>query len=74
MTDRDKQIAEFLARNGATKCPPAESFADQAGSVRIMRRVHERELIMGQDEGDEEVQTMERGAQDRYLEIQGVRR
>jgi hypothetical protein len=45
MSDADK-IAEFLARKGATKCPPAKAGAR---SLRAMRREHERALTEGRE-------------------------
>lgn len=71
---RNDQIAEFLARKGATVCPAAESFKDQAGSLKRLRRETEQALTAPcEDEvGDPEVQERERGAEARYLELQGV--
>lgn len=72
---QDEQIQEFLARRGATKCPPAESFADQATPLKRSRREREQGLTEGeQADVDHEVIERERGAEARYLEIQGVRR
>jgi hypothetical protein len=71
---RDKQLAEFLARKGVTKCPPAESFADQAVPLSRARRDNEKVLTEPAelDDRDHEVIERERGAERRYLEIQGV--
>lgn len=72
---REKQLAEFLARKGATKCSPAESFSDQAAPLKLARREREHALMGGdEDDVDDEVIERERGAEARYLEIQGVKR
>jgi hypothetical protein len=72
MTKQD-QIAAFLARKGATKCPPAESFADQAAPLSRARRELEQTLTEPVDDRDHEVIEREAAAESRYLEIQGVR-
>lgn len=71
--DQD-QLAAYLARKGATVCPPATSFADQARPLKHARRELEQDLASPEDDRDLEVIERERGAEARYLEIQGVRR
>jgi hypothetical protein len=76
MTNQDK-LAEFLARKGATVCPPAKDFVSQATPLARGRRQHERYLIdRAFDSGDtidHEVIERECGAEAAYLRIQGVR-
>lgn len=68
---REEQIAEFITKRGVTKCAPSNQAAP---SLRQLRRAREQSLLCDdEDEGDHEVQEMERGAQARYLDIQGVR-
>jgi hypothetical protein len=68
---REEQIAAFIAKKGVTKCAPSNQ---DAPSLRQLRRAREQSLLRDHvDDGDHEVQEMERGAQARYLEIQGVR-
>jgi hypothetical protein len=70
---REEQIAAFIAKKGVTKCAPSDQ---PAPSLRQLRRAREQSLLHDHDhvdDGDHEVQEMERGAQARYLEIQGVR-
>jgi hypothetical protein len=67
-------IAAFIALAGATVCPPATSFADQARPLEHARRELEQEIMHPEDDLDHEVVERERGAEARHLEIQGIRR
>jgi hypothetical protein len=74
--NRKDQIAEFLARKGATICPPAESFEDQAAPLSRARRAHERVVFEREhgrqpaDDGDPEVREVEKAVKQRLDEIQ----
>lgn len=72
-TDKDK-IAEFLARNGATVCPPATSFEGQAVPLFKLRRQHERQVTASTSSIDHEVVIREQATEQRYLELQGINR